>query len=332
MKLSTKKLFLISLVVGTSLSSCKATISNNNQQETTQLFVRTLTGKTHVLNAEPNNTIQHIKATIQDKEGIHPNQQCLIYGGSILDARRLLSNYNIKKESTIHLTAKIKGGGGAGYLNYTDMEDVIHLINLYEAGHSIGSIPVLGYHMSCSSYRPKTFYGNERLAGIVLYAYDNKIDWYLSGRHCKPGYIILKRSKDIENIKTNHNSIVHGKVYKSFFGVDADNSKIVGSGFSYDPKGKKWKFNSYSFNANDDGYHDGNKKMNVIETHYVTKSLENWIEKGIQNTDAKYKCESRHRECGVIVECKSDSKLIRKSNSNYNSSRGSTTNGWCVVM
>ena len=134
--------------------------------------------------------------------------------------------------------------------------------------------------LSCEShqYDPSK---EHNYAGFILYAWENDCgkvleDWHLNGKHCKSAYLVIQGtdSPDVKRYTGKAPGQVHGAVYWNVFGEGADVDRAVGEGFAI--KNEEYRWNSVTFNAKHDAYHDTRREISALAKKCVKQIEDDW--------------------------------------------------------
>jgi ubiquitin-large subunit ribosomal protein L40e len=223
-----------------------------------KICVKDLVGKSITLEVQSSETIDDVKTKIQDREGIPCNQQRLLLAGIELVSSTRLSDYNILPDTTLHLVLHGK----------TDVFVHVHLSpdrsvvrKTVGTGLDNYSLEMQSVHFSCSSDR---FDPTDCFVGLIIFGYNRQVDFRLNGKHCKAGYILIKKNKAVEHIQTSQHTW-YSRLFKWFFNEEIS-ERFIGAGFSFNLV--DWTFNTHAhININT------NNSVNYLEKEILNAAI-----------------------------------------------------------
>lgn len=121
-----------------------------------QIFVKTLTGKTIILDVKPGEFIHKVKAKIQEKEGIPPDEQRLIWAGIQLEERHTLWCLGVLRESTLHLVLRLRGMISTFTVRNTS-DPLVKYLMLSDEQRAVAPVPLEALQEKAKSEGSKCF-------------------------------------------------------------------------------------------------------------------------------------------------------------------------------
>jgi len=187
------------------------------------IFVKTLTGRTIVLEVTPSDRIHSIKQKIQDKEGISPNQQRLTFAGMSLDDSRTLSDSNIQRESNLQVLLNIRGGSSrskagtyktSSFINQNSAKYIDRFDMMEKSGNRVDDTDAAhkfswGLMNTMLTHTPGASYSDRHIQGI--YTDMGRAD----NLRLKSSYgnrtLDERRDARIADAYVNHGGAIHGR-------------------------------------------------------------------------------------------------------------------------